>query len=82
MPARTVPSTTVDVEWGEPDLLVGNRHHGAPVVGCDVEWETRGRRRFSVLVMRIHRLGERDQLDTTLYVLRSHSQELDRVEHW
>ncbi|WP_323677679.1 hypothetical protein [Halorubellus sp. PRR65] len=75
-------SKTVDVAWDEPDQLVGDTQHGAPVVGYDVEWETRGRRRFSVLVVRTHRLVEREQLDTTLYVLRSTSHELERVDHW
>lgn len=75
-------SKTIDVAWDEPERLVGDTHRGAPVVGYDVEWETRGRRRFSVLVVRTHRLVEREQLDTTLYVLRSQSHEPARVEHW
>ncbi|MFC6954915.1 hypothetical protein [Halorubellus litoreus] len=75
-------STSVDVEWTGPDQYVGDIHRGAPVVGYDVDWETRGGRRRSVLVVRTHRLVERDQLDTSLYVLRSQDQELGCVEHW
>jgi len=75
-------STSVDVAWDDPERLVGDTYHGAPVVGYDVEWETLGRRRFSVLVVRTHRLVEREQRETTLYVLRSTSVELERIEHW